>query len=98
MRDAIGNKINEGNMLQWLVPSDVRAIQCKVIVAQDGGLSIPGEGKAVTPPILVVAFRMSMPQEQNRTGWEPTVPGAVRIVDPTSEQVLEGMGKAIKPS
>jgi hypothetical protein len=94
MRDLIGNIITEGNMLQWMIRSDLRAVICKVIAVTDGGLAIPGEGNAVTPPMLVVALQI--PVDGAQRGREPQVGDFIRVVDPSSEQLLEGLGR--KPS
>jgi len=94
MRDAIGNKILEGNLLHWVLPQNLRAVIVRAIRVHDGGLSIPGAGNQTTPPILTL--QIDVPIDGTQQGREPQVGDFIRIVDPKSEMLLEQAGG--KPS
>jgi hypothetical protein len=89
MRDMIGNKLTEGNLLFWHRVGSV----CKITHVSDGGLSL-GDSHRTSPPILTIEITLPVGMEGAPPGAEPMVAEFLRVVDPKSEGVLQlAMGK-----
>ena len=81
MKDALGNKLEAGNLVLW------NNMIAKVREVSDGGISIVdksgGEGKAAPRIVLEIAI------------INPPANAVIRVVDPASESLVESaMGSA----
>jgi hypothetical protein len=95
MRDAIGNKISEGDLVKWLVPpATLDRMIFQVVRASDGGIVTP---EGITPPMIQLSI--TLPIES--MGAEPVLGEFLCVRNPQSEKLLDALsnaGEGRKPS
>lgn len=92
MRDAIDNKISKGDLVEWRIPKGTRATIVRVLEVRDGGLSvISGSERGVSKPMLTI--QLQFPVDGVEPGKEAQLFEFLRVVDPSSDALVEGMLK-----
>jgi len=87
MRDLIGNRIEEGNLLWW----QKLGTAVKVLRVTDGGLSLVGANGDRTPTPAMLTVELSFPIDVSKLppGAEPQLGEFLRVVDPKSADILD---------
>lgn len=88
MKDAIGNKVNKGDMIAWAIPEGLRQVIAVVGQVSDGGLSM-GSTKEVSQPSVTIVI--DIPITGVEPGREPQLHEFMRVVDPRQEAIIKGM-------
>lgn len=94
MRDALGNKLAEGHLLDWSLKG-TDSLLCRVVSVNEGGLAL-GNSRDETPPILVVTI--VIPVMVSKGQREAQLHDFKRVVDPASESTLDRALGGGKPS
>lgn len=86
MRDAIGNKLNEGALV-WMQEWHCVARISKI---HEGGLSVVGGGRHdVTPPVLTIQVDIPLDSKMIPPGGEAALSGIMCLVDPRHTAAIE---------
>lgn len=90
MRDQLGNKITEGNLVHWRFPKEIAegGLIFRVVRASEPKLAVIGE-----PPTPSITLLVDIPLTVER-GREVMLDGFLRVVDPTQEAALEKLAAA----
>lgn len=88
MRDALGNKITEGNLIHWRLPRDIAegGLVFRVVRVLEPKLAVVGG----EPPQPVLSLQLDIPINAEK-GREPALAQFMRIVDPRQEAALEAL-------
>lgn len=89
MRDMVGNKIREGDLLYWRETGLVAKV---TKLTGDSGLALTGMGQL--PPTMFLEITVPINTQGLPPGEEPQVPSMVKIVDPKQERLLA----SVRPS
>lgn len=86
-KDAIGNDVQEGNLVQVTLDSNLLRGRIKHI--QSGGLTIPGSGRDAqqTPGMIVINTDILIPFNPKT----PQVGNLIRIVDPEEKSIKDAV-------
>jgi len=88
MKDAIGNKLAQGNMVAWSIPDGLRHLIAVVARVSDGGLSMGSTDQVSQPSLTIV---IDIPVTGTKPGHEATLSEFMRVVDPRGEAIIEGL-------
>lgn len=95
MRDALGNKINDKDLVKWRIPADVADhLVFQVMRVSDGGLSTP---QGETPPFIMLTVTVPINLGPGSHG-EPNLQDFYCLRNPESEKVIDILTGGAKPS
>lgn len=84
MRDAIGNKISEGDLVKWALTLDLASqLVWTVSRVSDGGVATPD---GPTPPIIQLTITLPITTQDSA---EPRMEAFVCVRNPRSEAILD---------
>jgi hypothetical protein len=96
MRDALGNKINDKDLIRWRIPAEILDhLVFQVIRTSDGGLSTP---QGDTPPFVVLTVTVPINMEPGSRAGEPHLKDFYCLRNPESEKVIDNLIGGGKPS
>lgn len=85
MKDAIGNKINNEDLVKWNIPAElIPRLVFTVAHVSDGGIMTP---QGVTPPLIQLT--VVIPLDMHHATGEPVLPDFVCLRNPKSEGLLD---------
>lgn len=83
MRDLIGNRLTEGNLLFWTRTGNL----CKITKLIEGGLTtVKGD---LTEPSVTIEITIVLDMAKAPRGTEPMVAEFLKVVDPMQQEILE---------
>ena len=92
MRDAIGNKISEGDIVKWEIPPEaVKRLLLNVVRVSDGGIATP-DGN--TPGIIQLS--LIIPTTAPERGGEIQLQDFICLRNPKSEELLAKLSEGPK--
>lgn len=91
MRDSIGNKISEKDLVKWDMPKDLTTLLAQVVGVSDGGLVTP---EGTRPAILQLI--VTIPVNMNGVVGEPTVTEFTCVRNPNSESLIDKFAGSVQ--
>lgn len=98
MRDALGNKISDGDLVRWAIPEGLLDhLLFQVLKVSDGGILTP---QGETPPFIVLSVTVPINRAPGAPAGEPTLGDFLCLRNPGSEKIIDILTgtKAGKPS